>query len=321
MLPLTAKKENDKLNAFSALFDERWKEGISMQGLLVTNAFLRSAKFDELYAYLSDAAKDLGITLHHVTNAEIATAVYTQNFPAEFFDFVLFWDKDVLLAEALEGLGLFVFNSAKSILWCDDKSLTFRKLQTAGLPMPITIPAPKTFPGVGYPDLMFLQKIKEILGFPIVVKECFGSFGQQVYLCRTAEELEKLVIEKAGTPLLFQQAIQESYGRDIRVNIVGGQVIASILRESKNGDFRSNITLGGSMQNYTAAGEEARIALQAVKALALDFAGVDILFGRNGPLVCEVNSNAHFKTTLQATGVNMAEHIMRHIAESVKEKQ
>lgn len=55
------------------------------------------------------------------------------------------------------------------------------------------------------------------------------------------------------------------------------------------------------------------MALRAVEALGLDFAGVDVLFGKNGPLVCEVNSNAHFKTTLECTGVNMADAIMSHI--------
>lgn len=289
-----------------------------MQGLLVTNAFIQSEKFRELYAHLANAAAQSGIVLRQASHAELCTAVYTRTFPAKLYDFVLFWDKDVLLAKGLENLGMRVFNSAQSILWCDDKSLTFQQLQAADLPIPKTVPAPKTFSSVGYPDLFFLEAVQDLLGFPMVVKECFGSFGHQVYLCRTPQQLKQLVAQKAGIPLLFQEAIQESFGRDTRINVVGGQAVASILRKSENGDFRSNLTLGGHMQSYTPSDEERTLALQAVKALGLDFAGVDILFGKNGPLLCEVNSNAHFITTLKATGIDMAQHIMRHIAESVR---
>ena len=87
-----------------------------------------------------------------------------------------------------------------------------------------------------------------------------------------------------------------------------------MLRQSTDGDFRSNLTRGGSMAPYSPTRAEAELAVAATELLGLDFAGVDVLFGRDGPLLCEVNSNAHFKTTLECTGVNMAVEIMRHIA-------
>ena len=90
-------------------------------------------------------------------------------------------------------------------------------------------------------------------------------------------------------------------------------MVAAILRQSTDGDFRSNLTRGGSMSPYTPSKEEAELARRATQALGLDFAGVDVLFGKDGPLICEVNSNAHFKTTLECTGVNMADAIMAHI--------
>jgi len=67
------------------------------------------------------------------------------------------------------------------------------------------------------------------------------------------------------------------------------------------------------MSPWTATAEQEEIALRTVQAIGLDFAGVDVLFGKNGPLVCEVNSNAHFKTTLECTGVNIADEIMQYI--------
>ena len=180
--------------------------------------------------------------------------------------------------------------------------------------MPRTILAPKTYPAFGYPTTDFVDEAAQALKFPLVLKECYGSFGQQVYAFDDVEALRAKVVSLAGTPMLFQKMVTESRGRDVRVNVVGDRVVASILRQSKNGDFRSNLTLGGTMQTYTPTRAEEELALRAVRELGLTFAGVDILFGRDGPLICEVNSNAHFKTTLTCTGVNMATELLNEIA-------
>lgn len=289
------------------------------RGLLVVNAFLKSNKFDELYRLLLEAARGEGMELEVQTNAEVVSQLALGRFSPQRFQFCIFWDKDVELAMQLETMGLRLFNRAQSILDCDDKGLTYLRLREAGVPMPETVLAPKTFPNVGYTDLSFLDGIGDALGFPTILKERFGSFGMQVYLCRDREELSRKVQELAGTPLLFQKPVMESLGRDIRLNVVGGRVVASILRESVNGDFRSNLTIGGRMRPYQPTLAEEELALRAVRELGLDFAGVDVLFGKDGPLLCEVNSNAHFKTTLQCTGVNMASEVMRHIAAQGKE--
>jgi len=291
------------------------------RGLMVVNAFLRSAKFDEIYDILLHSARECGMELSLRTNAQLSTVVDGSAFDAHAFDFVLFWDKDVALATQLEQRGLPVFNSAQSILACDDKALTYLALKRAGLPMPRTILAPKTFPAVGYPDTAFVDEAAAQLGFPLVLKECFGSFGQQVYLFSDLEALRAKVFSLAGTPMLFQQLVKESYGRDVRINVVGDHVAASILRHSTNGDFRSNLTLGGGMGNYYPTPDEANLALRAVKELGLTFAGVDVLFGADGPLLCEVNSNAHFKTTLECTGVNMATELLSEIGRRLGAKE
>lgn len=289
-----------------------------LQGLLVVNAFLRTNKFDDLYGYLLAAARNLGMGLTVATNAELSPLVDTAAFDPTRYDFCLFWDKDIHLALQLTQRGLPVFNSPQSILRCDDKSLTYLCLKAQGIPMPPTILAPKTYAAVGYTDTAFVEEAAQRLGFPLVLKECFGSFGQQVYLMHDLKELRRKVLALQGTPMLFQALVQESYGRDARINVVGGRVVASILRKGSGGDFRSNLTLGGSMEPYTPTPQEASLALNAAHALGLAFAGVDVLFGKDGPLLCEVNSNAHFKTTLACTGVNMATEILRHIAQVVK---
>ena len=290
-----------------------------LHGLLVINAFLRNAKFGEIYQHLLSAAKELNIDLAVSTNAELSPIVDTPAFDPSRYGFVLFWDKDIHLALQLAQKKLPVFNSPKSILTCDDKSLTYIDLKNLEIPMPFTILAPKTYPAAGYPDTQFVDTAARQLGFPLILKECFGSFGQQVYLFHALEPLRQKVLSLQGTPMLFQALVQESYGRDIRINVVGNRVVASIIRWSTNGDFRSNLTLGGAMEAYTPTPAEIQLALQATKAVGLDFAGVDVLFGKSGPLLCEINSNAHFKTTLACTGVNMAFEILRHIKNKVKQ--
>ncbi len=286
-------------------------------GLMVVNAFLRTTKFDDIYVTLLAAAQTCGMGLDVMTNAELMTREPS----AGEYDFVLFWDKDVQLAARLEQAGLRVFNSSEGILRCDDKALTYLTLKPYGLPMPRTLIAPKTFSNIGYTDLSFVREAGKALGYPIVLKECFGSFGQQVYLLKDEQSLLEKVKSLAGTPMIFQQLISESYGHDARLNVVGGRVAASMLRRSTDGDFRSNLSRGGAMERYTPTREEEALALKATELLGLDFAGVDILFGKNGPILCEVNSNAHFKTTLECTGVNMAEEIMRHIARKIEAAQ
>ena len=283
-----------------------------LHGLMVVNEFLRTTKFDDIYRTLLSAAEKNGMELSVRTNAELMGNAETLT-PADF-DFVLFWDKDVQLAQLLEQQGLRVFNSAESILRCDDKALTWLALRPHGIKIPRTLLAPKTFPNIGYTSLDFAREAGRQLGYPLVLKECFGSFGQQVYLMESEEALLDKVQGLAGTPMLFQELVRESFGRDARLNVVGGRVVASMLRKSTDGDFRSNLTRGGAMERYEPTDAEKALAIRATELLGLDFAGVDVLFGKDGPMLCEVNSNAHFKTTLACTGVDMADEIMRHIA-------
>lgn len=282
-----------------------------MTGTLIVNGFLKSDKFDDIYSRLKDSFERFGVALSISTNASILHALDGDiDFPQKP-DFVLFWDKDISLAKALETRGIRVFNSSSAIELCDNKAKMHLALK--GLPMPKTVIAPMTFPNIGFTDTDFLNKVASLLGFPIVVKECFGSFGAQVYLAKDQNELLTLVKEHERVPLLFQELVTESSGRDVRINVVGDKVITAMLRENKFGDFRSNITLGGTALPYSPTDEECSLALLATKKLGLDFAGVDILFGKDGPLLCEVNSNAHFKSTHDCTGVNLADFIAEHI--------
>jgi alpha-L-glutamate ligases, RimK family len=289
-----------------------------MTGILVVNEFLYSDKFNEIHNWLLEAAQKYGIQMQLRTNAQLLIDISTGRNEKEA-DFILFWDKDIKLAFYLEQLGYPVFNSSKAIEICDDKSLTHLTLMKNMLPMPRTIIAPKTFENIGYTNYDFLSQIIERLGFPMVVKESFGSFGQQVYLVRNREELYQLVKELGAKPILFQEYIASSFGRDIRLQVVGNQVVAGMLRYSENGDFRANLTIGGKMKHYEPNTKQIELALTCCNSIGLDFAGVDLLFGeKDEPIVCEINSNAHFKNIFDCTGVNAADFIMDYIFQKLK---
>ncbi len=296
-----------------------------MTGWLVVNEFLNNNKFNEIHQWLIDAAKKQNIVLDLKSNAQLMIILeyengenYHTNRDKPEVDFVLFWDKDIRLAYHLEQKGYKVFNSAEAIAICDDKSLTHLKLMSRGIPMPKTIIAPMTFDNIGYNNVDFLDQVVRELGFPLVLKEVFGSFGQQVYLIEDMEQLQEKMSDLGASPILFQEYIKSSHGRDIRLQVVGDKVIASMMRISQTDDFRANVSIGGRMEAYNPTKEEIDLAIKSCDIIGLDFAGVDLLFAEDGKaLVCEVNSNAHFKNIYDCTGVNAADEIISYIARRI----
>ncbi len=235
------------------------------------------------------------------------------------YDFCVYFDKDDYCARMLEGVGLRLFNSARAIALCDDKMLTHIALSGEKIAMPTTVSAPLCY----YPNeevsQTLLAEVEQTLGYPLIVKECFGSLGKGVHLAKNREELLALAQKFKCKPHLFQAFIQESKGRDLRVIAVGGEVVASMERRSSS-DFRSNVELGGEGIACPVSQEIRALAKRVATVLDLDFCGIDFLFGKDGYLLCEVNSNAFFGGIERVTGVNVAkryaEYILRKMAQN-----
>jgi RimK family alpha-L-glutamate ligase len=290
-----------------------------MTGWLVVNHFVKSKKFMEIFNMLQEAAERQQVNLIKKTNVELMCGLFDYDNISIFEkpSFILFWDKDIRLANFLEEKGFRLFNTASAIEICDDKSLSHIKLSQQGIKTPKTIVSPKIYWDVDYEKEEYIDMVIETLGFPLIVKECFGSFGRQVYLVQNKDELIELLKSLGVRPILFQEFIESSKGRDVRIHIVGGKMVTSMYRYNDN-DFRANITNGGKMKEYTPTDAQIELAVKVCDALGLDFAGVDILFGENDePVFCEVNSNAHFKNIYDCTGVNVADYIIRHIIDEI----
>lgn len=281
-----------------------------MRGWLIVNSFMNTSKFVSLYEMLSVAFEKHNVELEIKKASDISLEVGQEiaNKP----DFAIFWDKDIYLAERLEKSGVRLFNSKRAVLLCDNKILMYQALNEKGIKTPRTFIAPKTFEGLNYSDRSFLDGVIKEIGFPVVVKEAYGSFGEQVYLAHDLIELNKIIDNIGYKDFLLQEFIASSRGRDVRINVVGNKAIVSMLRENKN-DFRSNISNGGTGSIYQPDKEYLALAVKAAQALGLDFAGVDVMFGEDGPIICEVNSNPQFKSTLDATGINLADYIADYI--------
>lgn len=292
---------------------------MNLSGWILYNGNLPGNAFLDFAEWLHHAAKRKSIRTRIYKNNELLIHLGMDSIEVlnesedSLPDFVIFTDKDIYLAEQLETLGIRVFNSAKAIETSDDKISTYQALAKQKLPIPKTIIAPKIF---GYHDqinISFTKQVLNRLSLPLIIKEAYGSFGEQVYLIHSEKEMNQKIKELAGKPFVFQEFISSSYGRDLRLQVVGDRVVASMMRRSAD-DFRANITAGGSMEVYEPTKVEEDLAVAATQAIGADFAGVDLLFGPNGkPIICEVNSNAHIRNLFECTNINVADFIIDYI--------
>ena len=303
-----------------------------LRGALICNAFLRSGKFAEHYAWLKKAAERQGMALSLFDNTKLCRVLggdarHQQWDWLDSVEFVIFWDKDIPGGKYMEAVcqerGIGICNRVDAIACCDHKFFTYEKIwewnrrqrDEARIRLIPTVMAPMTYENIGYAELGFVEDAIGHLGLPLIVKECYGSFGMQVYKADTLEEACALTKKLEGKPILYQKYLENTVGNDVRIQVVGGQAVAAMHRFSENGDFRANLTNGGSMEPYHPSEEERRIAVQTCAVLGLDFGGVDLLFDREGSatILCEVNSNAHFKNIFDCTGINVADCIVEHI--------
>ncbi len=274
------------------------------QGFIVVNAYTSSEHELNQPRRLKEELTALGVRTDIVKNSP--------KLLERAGDFCVYLDKDKYMAYLLERK-FRLFNRAKSIEICDDKMLTY--LALSGFPQPKTVSSLLCYTEGKAPSGELLDAA-ESLGYPLVVKECFGSLGKQVYLVNNREELFALSSQLLNKPYLYQEFIKESAGRDLRVIVVGGKAIAAMKRTSQT-DFRSNAELGGKGEAMLVDEGAANLCEAVAERLGLDYCGIDLLYGTKGYLVCEVNSNAFFGTLERVTKINVAAAYARHICREV----
>lgn len=206
----------------------------------------------------------------------------------------------------LQRKGVELINDPEAIEATADKLRSLQILAAAGIPIPRTILG--KFP-------VDTDLVERELGFPVVVKTIKGTRGSGVLLCQDRAQFDDLASllngAKPGEDFIFQRYVRASHGRDVRLLVVGGKVVAAMERRSSDGGFKSNISLGGLGTAFEAPREMKRLAERAAKVLNLDIAGIDILFAESGYRVCEANSSPGFQGLEQALGIDVPEIIFR----------
>ena len=288
-----------------------------MKCVVLVNAYLRQAGMIRQARRDADELEKKGVKADIVKNGNLPCDVHENAITlAEKCDFVVNLDKDKYMPRMLEKQGVRVFNSAEAVELCDDKMLTCIALAGAGLHLPDTVPAPLCYYADAQADRAFLRRAAERLGYPVVVKKSYGSWGAEVRLAFNEAQLFAAAEEFRMAPHLYQRRVGTP-GEDHRILVVGGWAVACMKRKN-DGDFRSNIEAGGRGYAEEPPAGFAEAAQRCAEVLKLDYCGVDLLDEGGVPYVCEVNSNAMFNEAERVTGVNVAEAFAAHILRQMR---
>ena len=176
---------------------------------------------------------------------------------------------------------------------------------------------------IGMPPTTFVRDKKDVLpaiervgGAPVIIKLLEGTQGVGVILADSAKIAEAIIetLQSTKQNVLVQRFVAESKGRDIRAFVVGDQVVAAMRRVAQGQEFRSNVHRGGQTQPLELDEEYSATAIRAAQIMGLRVAGVDMLEGKNGPQILEVNSSPGLEGIEGCTQLDVAGAIIDYIA-------
>lgn len=203
-----------------------------------------------------------------------------------------------------ERQGVVLVNGPAAVEAVADKLHTLQILASSGIPIPKTILG--KFP-------VDVDLVEREVGFPVVVKTLKGTRGNGVLLCTSREQFHDLanLLDGAspGADFIFQEYIEASHGRDVRILVVDGKAVAAMERRAPDGGFKSNISLGGHASSFDPPAAMADLAVEVARTLGLDVAGIDILFDKDGYRVCEANSSPGFQGLEKACRISVPDVI------------
>lgn len=216
------------------------------------------------------------------------------------------------LIRHFESLKVFSLNNAASITQSRDKLFSLQLLLSHGVEIPTT--------GFANSPLDTSDLISMVGGSPLIIKLLEGTQGKGVVLAETKKAAESVInaFKSLNANILVQEFIKEANGKDLRLFVVDGKVVAAMQREALPGEFRANIHLGGKASVVKVTAEEKRIAIKAAKAMNLKVAGVDIIRSSKGPLLLEVNSSPGLEGIEGATGKDIAGEMIKAIEKNFK---
>ncbi len=211
-----------------------------------------------------------------------------------------------------EMMNVVTATGSEALLRSRDKLTSLQLLSKSGLELPKTV-----FTNYTKNVKQFLRAAGE---GPWVIKLLEGTQGLGVVLAETPSAAESVIeaFHKIKARIIVQEFIKECFGTDVRAFVVDGEIVGSMKRQAKAGEFRSNLHRGGSAEVITLTPEEEKAALIAAKVMGLDVAGVDILQSNRGPLVMEVNAAPGLEGIERSTGVDIAGKIVELLERKIE---
>lgn len=211
-----------------------------------------------------------------------------------------------------EMMGVFSLNESVAISRSRDKLRSLQLLARKGIGLPVS--------GFAYSPDDTQDLIQMVGGAPLVIKLLEGTQGKGVVLAETDKAAESVIdaFRNLNAYFLTQEFIKEANGADIRCFVIGDKVVASMMRQAQEGEFRSNLHRGGTAKLVKITPEERSTAVRSARIMGLNVAGVDILRSNHGPVVLEVNSSPGLEGIERATGKDIAGMIIAYIEKHAK---
>lgn len=239
-------------------------------------------------------AKKIGIQLQLLIDDEM---------PDLDADFVLFRGRDFERMKTFEKAGLLVINRSEVNRIANHKLRTYELASLLGVP---TVPTKK------------IQSAADIQTYPAIIKTVNGHGGHEVFFCATKEKAEN-ILKKHNNQELIAQPFIESGARDVRVFVLGNEVIGAVKRTG-NDSFKSNFTLGGTIEKFTLSAIQEKNALTIAKALKSDYIGIDFLLLPDGSwLLNEIEDPVGARSLYLTHDFSVAEKLMGYVKGKVYE--
>ena len=193
-----------------------------------------------------------------------------------------------------------------------DKLLTQLMLQKKNLPMPRTYLSA---------TMDAAKDVLEKMNYPIIMKFPQGTQGKGVMFADSFASASTILdaLDALNQPFIVQEYV-ETNSSDVRLLVIGDEVVAGMKRKGKGSDKRANLHKGGSAEAFVPDAYMSKIAVEAAKSLGADIAGVDILEGTTGPLIIEVNISPGLQGITAATNVDVADKIAKYLYDKTAEK-
>lgn len=205
-----------------------------------------------------------------------------------------------LLSHHMQAMGIPVFNSAQVSEVCNHKMRTYLHMAAHGVPVMDTTYAPRG---------------PQAAAYPFVVKPVRGHGGQHVFLVQNDEQLARARAELQNTPCV-QQAVASDLGRDVRVYVMGGRILAAMLRTAQD-DFRSNFSLGGQARPYTLDVSQQALVRKVISLFDFDFVGIDFVFHEGELVLNEIEDVVGARMLYAHTNIDVVGEYLTHILQKL----